>query len=99
MLNMVPPLIMNILTDLMIMAIPAPVLIRVKTTVWKRLGLLALFGGGFFVMIAAILRVSMVLIVSCLATPLIWGHSLTICRRKTDPQQLSGPAERISLLL
>ncbi|EMR71755.1 hypothetical protein UCREL1_1199 [Eutypa lata UCREL1] len=53
---------MNVLTDILIMGIPAPVLLKVKTTIWKRLGLLALFGGGFFVMIAAVLRVSMVLI-------------------------------------
>lgn len=61
---MVPPLIMNVLTDLLIMAIPAPVLLKLKTNIWKKVGLLALFGGGFFVMIAAVLRVSMVLIVS-----------------------------------
>lgn len=64
MLNMVPPLIMNVATDLLIMAIPAPVLFRLQTTMWKKVGLLALFGGGFFVMIAAILRVTMVLLVS-----------------------------------
>lgn len=62
-INMVPPLIMNILTDLMIMAIPAPVLINLKTTLWKKAGLLLLFGAGFFIMIAAILRVTMVLVV------------------------------------
>lgn len=60
---MVPPLIMNIVTDLCIMAIPAPVVIPVKTTLWRRIGLLGLFGAGIFVMIAAILRVTMVLVV------------------------------------
>jgi uncharacterized membrane protein len=63
MLNMVPPLIMNVVTDLVIMAIPAPVLINLQTTFWRRIGLLALFGAGFFIMIAAILRVTMVLLV------------------------------------
>ncbi len=55
---------MNIVTDVMIMAIPAPVLINIQTTLWKKIGLLALFGGGVFVMVAAILRVTMVMMVS-----------------------------------
>lgn len=66
---MVPPLVMNIITDMMIMAIPAPVLINVKTSLWKKVGLLALFGAGFFIMVAAILRVTMVLVVSCTLLP------------------------------
>lgn len=60
---------MNVVTDIMIMAIPAPVLISVKTTLWKRIGLLALFGAGFFIMVAAVLRVAMVLVVSCHSSP------------------------------
>ncbi|KJZ68689.1 hypothetical protein HIM_11916 [Hirsutella minnesotensis 3608] len=72
-LNMVPPLIMNILTDVMIMAIPAPILLNVKTTFWKKLGLLALFGGGLFIMVAAILRVTMVMIMKNGPTAAIWS--------------------------
>ncbi|RYO77344.1 hypothetical protein DL766_007940 [Monosporascus sp. MC13-8B] len=72
-LNMVPPLIMNVATDLLIMAIPAPVLMRVQTTIWKRIGLLALFGGGFFVMVAAILRVTMVLLMKNGPVAAIWS--------------------------
>jgi Na+/H+ antiporter NhaD/arsenite permease-like protein len=63
MLNMVPPLIMNLVTDMCIMAIPAPVVIPIKTSLWKRIGLLLLFSAGIFIMIAAILRVTMVLVV------------------------------------
>ncbi|KAH6894692.1 hypothetical protein B0T10DRAFT_258645 [Thelonectria olida] len=72
-LNMVPPLIMNILTDVCIMAIPAPVIIPLKTTLWRRVGLIFLFGAGVFVMIAAILRVTMVLVEKNGATAAIWS--------------------------
>lgn len=68
MLNMVPPLVMNIVTDLIIMAIPAPVVVPVKIGIWKRIGLLCLFGAGIFIMVAAILRVTMVLVVSLCPT-------------------------------
>ncbi|KJZ72238.1 hypothetical protein HIM_07542 [Hirsutella minnesotensis 3608] len=64
---------MNILTDVMIMAIPAPILLNVKTTFWKKLGLLALFGGGLFIMVAAILRVTMVMIMKNGPTAAIWS--------------------------
>jgi hypothetical protein len=64
MLNMVPPLVFNIFTDICIMLIPAPVVIPVRTTLLRRIGLMLLFTAGTFVMIAAILRVTMVLVVS-----------------------------------
>jgi hypothetical protein len=63
-LNMIPPLVMNLVTDVCIMAIPIPVIMPVKTTFWKRIGLIFLFTAGIFVMVAAILRVTMVLVVS-----------------------------------
>ncbi|POS68799.1 hypothetical protein DHEL01_v212807 [Diaporthe helianthi] len=49
-------LIMNIITDLCIMAIPAPVVLRAKMNLWKKVSLVLLFSGGFFIMIAAILH-------------------------------------------
>lgn len=63
---MLPTLIMNILTDICIMLIPAPVVLQVRMGVMKKLSLLLLFSGGFFVMIAAILRVTYVMVVSLL---------------------------------
>lgn len=72
-LNMIPPLVMNIVTDLIIMLIPAPVLVGVRTTTWKKIGLLVLFTAGFFIMIAAIIRVTMVLIVKNGPTAAIWS--------------------------
>ncbi|CAH0025281.1 unnamed protein product [Clonostachys rhizophaga] len=73
MLNMVPPLVMNIVTDLIIMAIPAPVVVPVKIGIWKRIGLLCLFGAGIFIMVAAILRVTMVLVMKNGPTAAIWS--------------------------
>ena len=73
MLNMVPPLIMNLVTDMCIMAIPAPVVIPIKTSLWKRIGLLLLFSAGIFIMIAAILRVTMVLVEKNGPTAAIWS--------------------------
>lgn len=61
---MLPTLIMNIVTDLCIMAIPAPVVLPAKTTLWRKVSLVLLFSGAFFIMIAAILRVTYVMVVS-----------------------------------
>ncbi|KAK3389589.1 hypothetical protein B0H63DRAFT_463997 [Podospora didyma] len=72
-LNMVPPLIMNLVTDLCIMAIPAPVIIPVRTTIWRKMGLVILFFAGFFIMTAAILRVVMVLVLGNGPTAAIWS--------------------------
>ncbi|KAH6974361.1 hypothetical protein BGZ61DRAFT_499856 [Ilyonectria robusta] len=72
-LNMVPALIMNIITDICIMAIPTPVVLPLQTTLWKRVGLLFLFSAGLFIMIAAILRVTMVLVEKNGATAAIWS--------------------------
>lgn len=63
-LNMVPPLVMNLVTDLCIMAIPAPVILPVRTTILRKIGLIVLFFAGFFIMLAAVMRVVFVLVVS-----------------------------------
>ena len=60
---MVPPLVMNLVTDLCIMAIPAPVILPVRTTWLRKLGLMILFFAGFFIMSAAVMRVMFVLVV------------------------------------
>ncbi|KAI9168047.1 hypothetical protein HJFPF1_04191 [Paramyrothecium foliicola] len=75
-LNMVPPLVFNLVTDVCIILIPAPVVIPVRTTVWRRIGLLCLFGAAdetIPVMIAAILRVTMVLVAKDGPTAAIWS--------------------------
>lgn len=61
---------MNILSDICIMAIPAPVILPVRTTIWRKLSLVILFGAGIFIMTAAVLRVVFVLVVSLLPPPL-----------------------------
>lgn len=68
---MLPPLILNLLTDIAIMAIPAPVVLPAKMTIARKISVLILFGGGIFVMVAAVLRVTMVLLVSL--------HADTLC--------------------
>ena len=70
---MLPALILNIVTDLCIMAIPAPVIFPVKTTIWRKISLVIIFSAGFFIMIAAILRVSMVLVQGNGSTAAIWS--------------------------
>lgn len=61
---MLPTLIMNIITDICMMAIPAPVVLRVNMSMFKKISLILLFSGGFFIMIASILRVTFVMVVS-----------------------------------
>ncbi|KAK5651877.1 hypothetical protein OQA88_11536 [Cercophora sp. LCS_1] len=72
-LNMVPPLVMNLVTDVFIMAIPAPVILPVRTTIWRKIGLIFLFFAGFFIMTAAVLRVVFVLVVRDGPTAAIWS--------------------------
>lgn len=67
-LYMLPTLIMNIVTDICIMAIPAPVVLRAKMSMFRKISLIFLFSGGFFVMIASILRVTFVMVVSQIYT-------------------------------
>ncbi|KAG8163572.1 hypothetical protein KVR01_006869 [Diaporthe batatas] len=70
---MLPALIMNIFTDLCIMAIPAPAILTVRTTIQRKISLIIIFSAGIFVMIAAILRVSMVLVGGDGGTAAIWS--------------------------
>ncbi|KAI1352895.1 hypothetical protein F5Y01DRAFT_323647 [Xylaria sp. FL0043] len=72
-LNLAAPLALNLVTDLMITAIPAPVILRVKGTIWKRVGLIVLFGAIGFIMAAAILRVTMVLLYKSGPVAAIWS--------------------------
>lgn len=77
----------------MIMAIPAPVVLPAKTTMVRKISLVLLFSGGFFVMIASILRVTYVMVVS-LSTSLagyVRGPWLT-CRSHTQQQDGSTAA-------
>jgi len=70
---MLPALIMNIFTDLCIMAIPAPAILTVRTTLQRKISLVIIFSAGIFVMIAAILRVTMVLVGGDGGTAAIWS--------------------------
>ncbi|KAK0732291.1 hypothetical protein B0H67DRAFT_477717 [Lasiosphaeris hirsuta] len=72
-LNLIPPLAMNLLTDLVIMAIPAPVILPIHTTLARKAGLLTLFFAGVFIMVAAILRVVFVIVMADGPTAAIWS--------------------------
>ncbi|TAQ89063.1 hypothetical protein B7494_g2644 [Chlorociboria aeruginascens] len=63
----------NLVTDLSIMIIPAPVILPIKTSIARKIGLYLLFGAGTFVMVAAILRVIFVLALQSGATAAIWS--------------------------
>ena len=64
---------MNLVTDLCIMAIPAPVILPVRTTLLRKIGLIILFFAGFFIMLAAVMRVVFVLVLGNGVTAAIWS--------------------------
>lgn len=70
---MLPALILNVVTDFCIMAIPAPVIFPVKTTLLRKVSLVIIFSAGCFIMIAAILRVDFVLVQKNGSTAAIWS--------------------------
>ncbi|KAF9882210.1 C2H2 type zinc finger domain-containing protein [Colletotrichum karsti] len=53
-------LVMNVTTDLCIIAIPIPVISLVRASIWRRLGVYFLFSLGVFVMTAAVIRVFLI---------------------------------------
>ncbi|ODH38402.1 hypothetical protein ACO22_02353 [Paracoccidioides brasiliensis] len=70
---LIPILLMNISTDLMIMAIPLPVLAKMRVSTGRRLGIFILFGAVIFIMIAACLRVYFVIALKTGPTAAIWS--------------------------
>lgn len=69
-------MILNIVTDLYLVLIPIPMFWGVKLPVLKRLSLMLVFSGAFFVMAAGILRG--VLILKVRITPLHLHLSFSI---------------------
>ena len=57
-------LVLNLVTDVCIILIPIPIILPLRISWGRKLGLMFLFSAGIFVMIAAILRVYFVLAVS-----------------------------------
>ncbi|PGG98252.1 hypothetical protein GX51_06900 [Blastomyces parvus] len=70
---LIPILVMNILTDMMIMAIPLPVLAKMRVSLGRRIGIFILFGATIFIMIAACLRVYFVIALKTGPTAAIWS--------------------------
>ncbi|KAK2855586.1 hypothetical protein FQN49_005050 [Arthroderma sp. PD_2] len=52
--------VLNVLTDMCIILIPIPMVLRVQASVIRKIGLLFLFGLGMFCMIAAVVRVVLI---------------------------------------
>ncbi|KDN65794.1 hypothetical protein CSUB01_12532 [Colletotrichum sublineola] len=50
-------LVMNVATDLCILAIPTPIIKLVRASIWRKIGIYFLFSLGVFIITAAILRV------------------------------------------
>ena len=57
-------LVLNLLTDTCIILIPIPIILPLKISWGRKLGIMMMFCAGIFIMIAAILRVYFVLVVS-----------------------------------
>ncbi|KAA8624556.1 hypothetical protein PtrV1_00236 [Pyrenophora tritici-repentis] len=66
-------LVFNLLTDVFIILIPIPIILPLKISWARKLGLLAMFCAGIFIMIAAILRVYFVMALQQAATAAIWS--------------------------
>ncbi|KAF1915508.1 hypothetical protein BDU57DRAFT_275566 [Ampelomyces quisqualis] len=71
-------LAVNLITDLSIVAIPIPMLVRAQLTIKRKIFLFLLLCAGVFVMVAAILRVFFVFKNADAATPAIWACRETL---------------------
>ncbi|EKG20768.1 hypothetical protein MPH_01935 [Macrophomina phaseolina MS6] len=65
--------VLNVLTDAIIICIPMPMILAAKISFYKKVHLVVLLGASVFVMVAAILRVMFVFKNADPATPAIWG--------------------------
>lgn len=79
----------NVLTDLYLIAIPMPMLFRAAMPWWKRAWLVGLFSLGLFVVMAAILRVVLLVSVSLQpnGSPHFHEQKLLTCVSTTGPGQ------------
>ena len=56
--------VLNVITDIYLMSIPIPMLLKASLKPLKKAGLIFLFSGGIFVMVAGILRCVLIITVS-----------------------------------
>ncbi|KAG9193561.1 hypothetical protein G6011_03596 [Alternaria panax] len=66
-------LVLNLVTDVCIMLIPIPIIIPLKISWGRKIGLMIMFSGAMFIMIAAILRVYFVMALQQGQTAAIWS--------------------------
>jgi hypothetical protein len=65
--------VLNILTDLMLLCIPIPLLIHLQVTLTRKLLLGGLFGLGIFVVVATILRIYFTVIGGSVSNMTFWS--------------------------
>ncbi|EHA54561.1 hypothetical protein MGG_01420 [Pyricularia oryzae 70-15] len=71
--------VLNIVTDVCILTIPAPMLWHLRVSIWKRIGVTCLLCGGLFVISAAIIRCALTLTAApSVLTINIWGYRETV---------------------
>ena len=88
-------LILNLVTDVCIILIPIPIILPLKISWARKLGLLGMFCAGVFIMIAAILRVYFVMAVSTVSIYLTTKRVANTANSSSKPQQQpSGRVEK-----
>lgn len=92
-------LVFNLLTDVCIILIPIPIILPLKISLGRKLGLLFMFCAGVFIMIAAILRVYFVLVVSAPTINSSPPKTDTCESFKKEKRPPSGLVEKMSSLL
>ncbi|GJC96274.1 hypothetical protein ColKHC_05100 [Colletotrichum higginsianum] len=71
--------VLNVITDVFILTIPAPMLWHLRLPLWKRVGVTCLLCGGLFVISAAIIRAALTLTAApSVLTINIWGYRETV---------------------
>ncbi|KAI6357917.1 hypothetical protein MCOR25_007527 [Pyricularia grisea] len=71
--------VLNVVTDVCILTIPAPMLWHLRVSIWKRIGVTCLLCGGLFVISAAIIRCALTLTAApSVLTINIWGYRETV---------------------
>ncbi|KAK6839152.1 hypothetical protein PG987_005018 [Apiospora arundinis] len=70
---MITVLCLNLATDVCILSLPIPVLARMQTTTFRKIGLVFLFGLGAFTMVAAVLRIVSIFVLKQESAGALWS--------------------------
>lgn len=85
-------MVLNVVTDIYLMSIPIPMLLKASLRPLKKAGLIFLFSGGVFVMVAGILRCVLILTVSnsLLRIPQQWLLIIHVTQDPINGAQQAG---------